>query len=206
MLRSGKPDLYSFLGDYVRYLVRDAKASSGTVNCYVAGVKRILRFASIKIDNFEFNERVALPPDYVQTRDRIPTKEELRRMLGVTDSRGRALVSMLASSGMRIGELLSVQVKDVEFGHPTRIRIKAENTKNRTERIAFISDEATGFLKDYLVERINAPESCLFLGNWGVPLTYEAAFYLFARILEQSGTETRQCIDVNHASFCGGIR
>jgi integrase len=80
-------------------------------------------------------------------------------MFDVSDLRERTMLAMLASSGMRIGELLSLRVKDVEFENPTRIAVRAENTKNRRERIVFVSSEATVLLKDYLGERIKMPDS-----------------------------------------------
>ncbi len=68
-----------------------------------------------------------------------------------TDSRGKALVTMLASSGMRVGEFLTLRVKDIDLSkNPATVRLRAEVTKDRQARYCFISDEAVTFLKDFL--------------------------------------------------------
>jgi len=41
-----------------------------------------------------------------------------------------------------IGELAKLKIGDIEFGSPTKIRLKARTAKTRKSRITFISNEA----------------------------------------------------------------
>ena len=66
----------------------------------------------------------------------------------------KALLLVLASSGCRVGEALSLRNGDVNFDQsPTTIHIRAENTKTRQERDVYISDEATRELKKFIHSR-----------------------------------------------------
>jgi integrase len=100
-----------------------------TAHSYLSGVKRILRFEDIEIINEKLKAKVNLPPMYPQVSDRIPTIEEFQRMLNVANLCGKTMLTMLASSGMRIGEALSLKVGSIFFERPTRIVLKPSETK-----------------------------------------------------------------------------
>ncbi|MCE2505157.1 MAG: site-specific integrase [Nitrosopumilaceae archaeon] len=58
---------------------------------------------------------------------------------------------VLSSSGIRLGELVQLELDDVNFETtPTTIRLRAETTKTRTERETYLTAEATNSLKEYL--------------------------------------------------------
>lgn len=195
-LKKGRTNVYQLLDSYVGYLFDVLKAAPMTAHSYLSGVKRILRFEDIEISNDKLKSKVNLPPMYPQTSDRIPTIDEFQKMLNVADLRGKTMLTMLASSGMRIGELLSLRVRDIVLEEPTRIVLKAPNTKTRRGRTVFISDEATKLLKQFLGGRASSPESYVFIGSDSRsrrasdpsrPMTYENALWMFHDILERVG-------------------
>ena len=88
------------------------------------------------------------------TQDRIPTREELIRILNQMPLRARALFLVMESSGMRIGETTKLQMDDIELDKsPAEIRIRAEYTKSHLPRTTFISAEAATMLKEWLKVR-----------------------------------------------------
>ena len=91
------------------------------------------------------------------TVDKVPTKEELRRLFLNMGAKGTAFFQMLASSGMRIGEALQLQLDNIELTEakdldkkPTTIHIRGEYTKSGSKRIAFMSREATKAMEGWL--------------------------------------------------------
>lgn len=75
----------------------------------------------------------------------------LASMFRHMDSRGRAIGLCLASSGMRIGELLAVPMSDVDLdADPAEIIIRGAITKNRIPRTVFISAEAVVAVREWL--------------------------------------------------------
>lgn len=86
-----------------------------------------------------------------RTIDYVPSNEELKQILLHTHILGKALFTLLTSSGMRIGEALKLKISDIDLDKdPGRINIRAENSKSGNPRIAFISKEAASLLKEWL--------------------------------------------------------
>jgi integrase len=90
------------------------------------------------------------------TLDKVPSNVELRRIIAHMPIQGKALYLTLASSGMRTGESLRLQLDDVELDQtPAKIKIKGEYTKTGNSRIAFISREAKEAIEEWLKVRSN---------------------------------------------------
>ena len=206
-LRAGEFSPYKLLDDFISYLVNIGVAPH-TIKDYVSGVKKWMLFNGVELSSERLREVAELPRMYVVTRDRVPSKEELRQILMACDLRGKALIATLASSGMRIGEVLNLRVKDIDFSkRPVTVFIRPEIAKDRQARYAFISDEAAELLKTYLGERINNPESYIFQGrHQGVradgkvrqkskwknkPMTYYNAVVIFNNALRKAGLDSR---------------
>jgi integrase len=98
--------------------------------------------------------RHKLPKGNVRTVDKDMDTETIRVILQHLDVKGRALILVLASSGMRIHETLSVTLDDIDFkSKPVCITIRGENSKTGDNRITFISDEATQAVNEWLKVR-----------------------------------------------------
>ena len=70
------------------------------------------------------------------------------------DIKGKALVLILASSGMRIGEALQIKLDDINMeAVPTLINIRGEYTKTGSQRHTFISKETKTVLDEWLKVR-----------------------------------------------------
>ena len=84
-----------------------------------------------------------LPKGGAQTRDDPITHEFLRDILPHLPVHGRALVLVLASSGMRIGEALSLYISDVDLStSPCKVSLPGRVVKSGSPRKSFISGEA----------------------------------------------------------------
>ena len=88
------------------------------------------------------------------TVDKVMTSEVICQALKSSDVRTRALILVLASSGMRIGESLSLDISDIDMNtDPVMINIRPENTKTKKGRYTFITAEAREALTEYLAVR-----------------------------------------------------
>jgi integrase len=98
--------------------------------------------------------RTKLPKGNARTVEKDMDIETIRTILQHLDVKGRALVLVLASSGMRINEALSVTLDDVALGAlPTCITVRGETSKTGDTRITFISAEATQAVNEWLKVR-----------------------------------------------------
>jgi len=90
------------------------------------------------------------------------TKELIRKILNICDIRLKALLLILITSGMRIGELAALRMSDIEIAKDKSYgivtlrgvsRTRGSRLKNRHSRITFISKEAVAALEQYYVVR-----------------------------------------------------
>lgn len=111
--------------------------------------------------------------------------DDIRQLLAVIDKiRDRALIITLLRTGMRIGELLSTQINEV---NPSEKRIEIYQAhKNLTGRVVYLSDDAQAALDNWMKIR-NPNVRHLFYGPKGNPLSYEAARMIFVKSLSQAG-------------------
>lgn len=133
---------------------------------------------------------------------------DIRKILKATNNRRlKAYLLVLASSGLRATEAITLRLKDFDFESiPTRIHVRPEFAKTRVERFVYISNEATEAVKqwidfkyrkrDYESElRVKSPDDIVFtikkqlIRPQGV---YVKIFVEFNRILRTVGLEERK--------------
>jgi len=120
--------------------------------------------------------RVRGAKDTPSLRDeRVPTQEELRRILLAGTPRIRTAVALVAFSGLRPEVLgnylgkdgltladfpeLKVGKESVEFvAVPTLVRVRPELSKNSAGYVTFLSEEGCDYIKQYLEDRIRTGE------------------------------------------------
>jgi site-specific recombinase XerC len=81
----------------------------------------------------------------------VPSNKEFRLMLDHMPLQGKALYLLMASSGIRLGEALSLEFHDIEFDVMNYLDIR--NTKSGERRDAFCSDEAKEYLQKWIAYR-----------------------------------------------------
>ena len=88
------------------------------------------------------------------TVDRALNTKIINAALQHCTIQGKALFLCLASNGARLNEMLTVSINDVDFNnHPVKMTFRGENTKTKTQRYTFISDEAATAVQEWLKVR-----------------------------------------------------
>ncbi len=123
---------------------------------------------------------------------------EVKQLLHVTKNiKHKTLLSLLYSSGLRIGEALLLQIHDIDVER-NLIHIKA--AKGKKDRYTLLSKNFTQLLKSYL--NIYNPEKYLFEGVKGGPYTAVSARQVLKRSLHKAGiTKKRVTLHTLRHSF-----
>jgi site-specific recombinase XerD len=139
-------------------------------------------------------ERDVIHPDVLKRRmhikipDALPRAidpEDIRKLLAVIKKpRDRAMILTLLRTGMRIGELLNTEIKDLNLQEKCIEIFEAQ--KNRVGRVVYVSDDACGALKKWLKLKKEQTQF-LFCGRGGQPLSYPAAWAVFKKYLDKAG-------------------
>jgi len=161
-MKDGKLDPILAIDRYVQSLLDDKRAPK-TVLSYFTAVKKFLEYEEVPFDERKLKNRVVLPQNYEVSSDRSPTNSELEKVFMDASLKAKTMVTVLASSGMRIGELQTLKIGQIDFSKsPTRINLQAKATKTRHSRFTFTSDEATTYLKAWLGKRIDKTDEYVF--------------------------------------------
>ena len=111
---------------------------------------------------------------------------DVRKILAaIKETRDRALVLVLLRTGMRIGELLGLKMRDLDV-REKKIHIY-EGEKNCLGRVVYLSDDALMALRLWLKKRDKRKEY-LFYGLRN-NLCYTAAWNIFAKYLRETGLQ-----------------
>ncbi len=164
------------IGTFIEH-EQDREMAPSTVLCRVRRIMAFLRFLS---------DRSIIHPDitkkgfHIKIPDSLPRAidpDDLKKLLqSMKKPRDKAMFLLLLRTGMRIGELLSTRIPDINLKEK-RINIY-EAQKNRVGRVVYFCDDAAKALKRWLQIR-NDEQEYLFYGHGGKPLSYEMARHIF---------------------------
>jgi integrase len=143
-------DPYSILGAYSAYL-RNCNLSTITIKQRVVTVKNFLEYCDIEISPRRFKIKVRLPKAVRRNKEAISKEDVIDILNQCSDLRLKTYVMLLASTGMRAVEALHIKVKDIDFeSNPARLFVRGENTKTKTDRTVFLTEETANQLDSWL--------------------------------------------------------
>ena len=139
--------------------------------------------------------------------DQLPrtlSSDELRRLLAAVDAaacrrstsrrqyslalRNRAIVHLLLATGLRVGELISLELEDIDLA-ARAVRVRG---KGGRERLALLeSEECIASLDQHIRSRSRA-SACgrrVFLNARGTPLSSQGVAYVLRRTAQEAGVE-----------------
>jgi integrase/recombinase XerC len=97
--------------------------------------------------------------------------------------RDRAILELFYATGMRISELVGMNLEDVDFQN-NMIRVTGKGDK---QRLVLMNNSAKSALESYLTLRPNIRSSAIFVSRKNVRLTPRAVQYLFSKYLTRAG-------------------
>ena len=134
------------LRDYIRWLQKSRDLSDRTINCVISQ----LRFFTIYVlhktwDDTQlpirrFDEYIPYVPSQEQTWQFISTMPDLKQ---------KTMVTLMYSSGLRIGEVCRLRYEDVDRKN---MRLHIARCKNRSDRFSILSKAALDLLTRYWFE------------------------------------------------------
>ena len=124
--RDYEKDIWTFF----RYK-NDKGYAPKTLNSDLGCIKTYLMYNEVEPKSFIWRDmrRLIGPTTMGKTVDAILKQSDLKTILSHTDVRGRALFLTLISSGMRVGEVNKVELRDAHLDEdPVRIIVRRRNT------------------------------------------------------------------------------
>ena len=158
--------------DFVRELERKGKAGS-----YIARFKKVIR-SWLSFNGLDVKLKINIAREYETPRiadERVPSKEELDKILRMASPRARVSIALMAFSGLRpqslgnydgtdglkIGDFIEAEIKadSIKFQKvPAILVIRKGLSKVRHQYFTFVPQQTLTYIQDYLQKRVKTGE------------------------------------------------
>ena len=156
--------------DFVRELERKGKAGS-----YIVRFKKVLR-SWFSFNGLDVKLKVNIAKEYETptiAEERVPSKEELDRVIRMATPRARVAIALMAFSGLRpqslgnytgtdgirLGDFVEAEIKPdgIEFKKiPSLLIVRSNLSKARHQYFTFIPKQTITYIQEYLQRRAKA--------------------------------------------------
>lgn len=168
------------------------KRSISYQNQCINGIKKYLEFLGTPMEVGELQR-----PRKPKVLPVILSKEEVKRLLEATANRKhRALLTLVYSAGLRIGEALSLKLNDIDS---RRMLIHIQGAKGKKDRYTLLSHKFLTELRDYY--RTYRPRVYLFEGQKGGRYSVTSARQVFQRSVRKAGITKKVRLHTLRHSF-----
>ena len=125
-----------------------------------------------------------------EIRKLISVEDASRLVNSILDTRDKCILVLLLKTGMRVGELSSLDIEDIDLA---KGEVTLKLKKKRTNRILFLDNEATAILQRWLAARKTrkgADSKALFLSKTGTRITKRTIENAIEKHAERVGLHT----------------
>lgn len=142
---------------YIDYLLNERKVAYPTLEAHFSAISAFYDWL-VFVDCLTANPLLAVRKRYLRRYKngqgmgaggrKLITVEQMARLINsILNARDRAIVTLLAKTGVRRGELIRMDVKDVDLDS---MSIRLKPTAKRTNRLVFFDEEARQAVSQWL--------------------------------------------------------
>lgn len=168
--------------DYLAYLQTVKRLSPASVNLRLAAIRSLLR-------HLGRNLRVRGPKQVTPPVQALSARE-LGRLLAAAENstRDTAILNLLARAGLRVGEVVNLQLEDVDINGRSGWLLIHNSKGNKTRQVP-LNSEARQALKAWLSERPQATVQQVFLSHTGQALAERDVQRMVAEYARMAGVQ-----------------
>jgi integrase/recombinase XerD len=179
--------------DYLLYLIENRKVSLSYQNQSINSIK------------FYYEQVLGRPVRtyYIQRPKRgrvlpnVLSQEEVAMIIKHTENlKHRAMISLLYSSGLRLGELIDLKILDIDS---KRMIINVRHGKGNKDRISILSEKVLITLREYFLKY--KPRVWLFAGQFGEQYSPTSVQKVFRLAVQRAGIKKKATVHTLRHSF-----
>ena len=186
---------------------RKQNLSAGTVKRYFNALSSFLQYLEDRdlisrnpVPKFRriYLRKVSEEAQKHENRRQIISEEQMAQLINsIIDPRGKAIVCLLAKTGIRNAEAIAIDLDDIDW---VKQSIKLKEHPKRTHNIVFFDNECDRILKRWLRTRkgfCNEDERALFITLYGKRLTGPRLTFIVNRHAEAIGLHEPHSKDIS---------
>jgi integrase len=164
-INNSEYNIYDIFNDYCLYLKNNSNLSNSAFKDKIITAKTFLEFNDIEINPKKFKLKVRYPKTVLRHKEAIDKEDIIKILNGCSDLRLKTYVMLLASTGLRATEALSIRVKDLFIDSnnndfPSKVIIRGEYTKTKVDRYVFLTRELAHQIKIWLDYKSRKRRTC----------------------------------------------
>lgn len=184
---------YEDINNYLKYL-DDNNYKVTSITRKIVSIKLFHKYLNMEF-NIPDESLKLINPKYRRKLPNILTIEEVDNLLDIKlenayDYRNKAMLELMYSSGLRISELISLKISDIDLDNGY-VRCFG---KGKKERIVPIGEYALDYLKKYINEYRDTMKKGyytenIFLNNHGKSMTRQGFFLIVKKIAKEKNID-----------------
>lgn len=178
---------------FCRYLVIDRKVSASYQNQAINAIKFYFERVLGGHRKFYMLERPAKERALPTV---LSTEEVVSILKAATNLKHKAILSLIYSAGLRIGECINLKIKDIDS---KRKQIRIEQGKGKKDRYTILSTKTLDLLREYFKEY--HPKEYLFEGQDGGAYTARSIQNVFKSVCVKAGIQKKVTVHTLRHSF-----
>jgi integrase len=160
-IKEGAYDPYDVLSTYSSSLRNKSSISTLTLKQRVVTVKNFLEYSDIDLSPRKFKLKVKLPRIVRRSKEALSKEDIINILNACSDIRLKTYVMLLAGTGMRATEALSIRIKDIDLKiNPAKVFVRGEYTKTKADRTVFLTEEIKQQLNSWLNYKYRTRRVC----------------------------------------------
>ncbi|TET90487.1 MAG: recombinase [Methanomassiliicoccales archaeon] len=195
----------NILREFLTYLKRNRRVSTATAHHYLSALSSFCDFLVLE-GYLPANPIPAFRKRYLPnrrasrnaSRRKVISAEEMGRLISsVLSPRDKAILTLLAKTGVRRGELASIDVDDIDWEGGC---INLKPKRKRTNRLVFLDEESLRVLRSWVTARDSylqdQEERALFVGEPGTRLCTHSVYQIVTKHAGRLGIHDSESKDI----------
>jgi integrase len=143
--------------DFIIYLKNDRKLAPATINLHVAALHHFYEMNDVEL---KWNKIKSFKDEFHNVvEDRPYTREEIKLLVDRADLRNKAIILLMASSGLRIGAIPELRFRDLEPIDKYNLYKITVYKKSKAKYSTFCTPECRKTIEDYIKWRESVGEA-----------------------------------------------
>ncbi len=179
--------------DYLYFCKSNKNYSFSSMKQVIAAI----RYLYLKIFNKPVPKALNIELRKPSTLPTVLSPKEISKILQVTKNiKHKAILLLIYSAGLRLGELLNLKICDID---PESMKIHVRQSKGKKDRYIMLSENMLKLLRDYY--KIYKPKEFVVEGLNGGKYSPKSVQSLFKRALKKAGIKKKASVHTLRHSF-----
>ena len=188
---------YSDIRFYLMYLKDEKKDDNSSINRKLSSLRGFYKFLAnekiVKTNVFS----LVNGPKKSKKLPRFFEYNELEELLSVPDlrtplgQRDRLILEMLYATGVRVGELVKIEIDDIDFGRKNIIILGKGNKERYVSYGEYCEEALKNYIQDGRVALNIKDSKTLFLNNKGGALTERGVRYILDQLIQKTSIQKK---------------